>query len=561
MKLALTASWFVGLAFLGGLALFLAPRKAFALEYKRNDPVISSLSKAVVEVSEGKLLGFIDQGIYTFRGIPYAKTKRFMMPQRVDPWSGIRDATRYGEICYQSPIRNRVAIDEFFNPHVYLEQSEDCQFLNIWTPGIKDGKKRPVMVYLHGGAFSAGSSISPLTDGRNLSEKGDVVVISLNHRLNVLGFLDLSAYGDAYRYSGNVGIADVVAALEWIQTNIEQFGGDPKNVTLFGHSGGGAKILTLMATPAAHGLFHKAIVQSGVAFGFGMTLNSKKASQRVAELTLKNLNLTPKEIDKLQEVPYHELLEAADRAVKQTSQELHIRYMWGPILDGEYIPTHPVAEQFALQSRDIPMIIGTVLNEFTTIITNNVVDLLLDNKNTWTMEKVMAKLAERYGRKAQVALDAFMKAYPNKKPADAYFVDTVFRPATLETARKKAKQKDVPVYTYVFAYEAPVMDGVGMAWHCAELPYVFDNTELVSTATGGGIAAKVMAHATSLAWIHFAYTGNPSHEWIPRWPSFTPEEGATMIMDTLWEVRYHHDGELMGLAMELGLTDLPDLGF
>lgn len=514
----------------------------------------------MVEVAEGKLLGFIDRGIYTFRGIPYARARRFMMPQEVEPWSGIRDATRYGEICYQSPIRNRVAIDEFFNPHMYLEQSEDCQFLNIWTPGINDGKKRPVMVYLHGGAFSAGSSLSPLTDGRNLSEKGDVVVVSLNHRLNVLGFLDLSAYDEAYRYSGNAGIADIVAALSWIRKNIEQFGGDPENVTLFGNSGGGAKILTLMATPAAHGLFHKAIVQSGVTFGFGMTLNSKEISQRVAELTLKNLNLTPGEVRKLETVPYPVLLEAARKAIKQASQELHTRYMWGPVLDGEYIPAHPVGEKFAPQAQDIPLMIGTVLNEFTTIITHNAIDLLLDHKNTWTMEKIMAKLTERCGHRAQAFLEAFMKAYPKKKPADACFVDTVFRPATLEVARKKAEQR-APVYTYVFTYEAPVMDGVGMAWHCAELPYVFDNTELVPTATGGGIEAKVMAHSVSLAWIHFAYTGNPGHEWIPEWSPFTPEGGATMIIDTFWELRHHHDRDLVRLAIELGLTEPPDFDF
>lgn len=552
--------WIFGLALLGGLVFF-APRKVTALEHIRKTPVVSSLSKAVVEVTEGKLLGFVDRGIYTFRGIPYAQARRFMMPQEVEPWSGIRDATRYGEICYQSPIRNRVAIDEFFNPHMYLEQSENCQFLNIWTPGITDGKKRPVMVYLHGGAFSAGSSLSPLTDGRNLSEKGDVVVVSLNHRLNVLGFLDLSAYGEAYKHSGNAGIADIVAALSWIQKNIEQFGGDPRNVTLFGNSGGGAKILTLMATPAAQGLFHKAIIQSGVAFGFGMTLNEKEASQRVAELTLKNLNLTPKEVDKLEAIPYPTLLEAARKAAKKTSQELNVRYMWGPVRDGEYIPTHPVGEHFTSQAKDIPMIIGTVLNEFNTIITHNVIDLLLDNKNTWTIEKIMTKLTERCSHKAQAFLHAFMKAYPKKKPADAYFVDTIFRPATLETARKKAEQKDAPVYTYVFTYEAPVMDGVGMAWHCAELPYVFDNTELVPTATGGGIEAKVMAHAMSLAWIHFAHTGNPNHKWIPEWPPFTSKEGATMIIDTLWEVRYHHDKELMDLAIELGLTKLPDFEF
>ncbi|WP_438317464.1 carboxylesterase/lipase family protein [Candidatus Caldatribacterium sp. SIUC1] len=538
-----------------------SPQGASVPGRARGNSVVSSLSKAVVEVSEGKLLGFIDRGIYTFRGIPYAQARRFMMPQRVNPWSGIRDATRYGEICYQSPVRNRVARDEFFNPHVYLEQSEHCQFLNIWTPGLADGKKRPVMVYLHGGAFSAGSSLSPLTDGRNLSEKGDVVVVSLNHRLNVLGFLDLSLCGEAYRHSANVGIADIVAALEWIRENIEQFGGDPENVTLFGNSGGGAKILALAATPAARGLFHKAVIQSGIAFGFGMTLNEKEAAERVAALTLKNLNLSPKDVDKLQEVPYHVLLEAANSAKRQVSQELNIRYMWGPVLDGTYIPTHPVAEEFAPQARDIPMIMGTVLNEFTTIITSEAVDLLCDNKDTWSMEKVLAKLTEKYGSRAQDALHAFMKAYPNKKPADAYFVDTAFRPATLEAARKKAAQKGAPVYTYVFAYEAPVMDGVGMAWHCAELPYVFDNTDLVPTATGGGIAAKVVAHMVSLAWIHFAYTGDPTHEWIPKWPPFTPSEGATMVIDTLWEVRYHHDKDLMDLAVELGLTELPDFDF
>ncbi len=538
-----------------------SPQKASVPGRAWGNSVVSSLSKAVVEVSEGKLLGFIDRGIYTFRGIPYAQARRFMMPQRVNPWSGIRDATRYGEICYQSPVRNRVARDEFFNPHVYLEQSEHCQFLNIWTPELADGKKRPVMVYLHGGAFSAGSSLSPLTDGRNLSEKGDVVVVSLNHRLNVLGFLDLSLCGEAYKYSANVGIADIVAALEWIRENIEQFGGDPENVTLFGNSGGGAKILALAATPAARGLFHKAIVQSGIAFGFGMTLNEKEAAERVATLTLKNLNLTPKDVDKLQEVPYHVLLEAANSAKRQVSQELNIRYMWGPVLDGTYIPAHPVAEEFTPQARDIPMIMGTVLNEFTTIITSEVVDLLCDNKNTWSMEKVLAKLTEKYGSRAQNALHAFMKAYPNKKPADAYFVDTAFRPATLEAARKKAAQKGAPVYTYIFAYEAPVMDGVGMAWHCAELPYVFDNTDLVPTATGGGMAAKVVAHMVSLAWIHFAYTGDPTHEWIPKWPPFTPSEGATMVIDTLWEVRYHHDKDLMDLAVELGLTELPDFDF
>ena len=385
--------------------------------------------------------------------------------------------------------------------------------------------------------------VSPLTNGRNLSEKGDVVVVSLNHRLNSLGFLDLSAYDDKYKYSGNVGIADIVAALEWIKANIAEFGGDPNNITIFGQSGGGAKVLTLMATPAADGLFNKAIVQSGASFGFGMTLNNQKVSRRVAELTLKNLGLSAEEVDKLQEIPYDELSVASENAIAELGQY----YMWGPIIDGDYIPVNPVGKEFAAQSRDIPLMIGTVLNEFTTIIMNDVMDLLADNKNNWTEEEVMSKLTEKYGDKAEEIRNAFMKAYPNKKPADAYFVDTMFRPGSLETAKRKAEQNGAPVYSYVFTYEAPIMDGVGMAWHCAELPYVFNNVELVSTATGAGDDAKALAHKMSLAWINFAYNGNPNHEWIPEWPAFTPDGGATMIIDSVWEVRRNHDEELLNL--------------
>lgn len=531
--------------------------KSYAGSCNETGPVVSSASKAVAEVEQGKLMGYIDRGIYIFCGIPYARAERFIMPEKVEPWNDLLDATSYGEICYQSspsnnivsPSSNKIPEDEFFNPHTNLPENENCQFLNINTPQINDDKKRPVMVWLHGGAFSAGSSVSPLTNGRNLSEKGDVVVVSLNHRLNVLGFLDLSAYGDKYKYSGNVGMADIVVALEWIKENIDEFGGDPDNITIFGQSGGGGKVLTLMATPAAEGLFDKAIVQSGAAFSFGMRLNNQKASCHIAELTLKNLNLSAKEVDKLQEVPYEDLCEAANEAVARVSEKQDIDYMWGPIKDGDYIPVHPAGKKFAAQSRNIPMMIGTVLNEFTTIIKNNVMDLLADNKNYWSREKVMSRLTKKYGDKAEEVLAAFKKAYPDKKPADVCFVDTMFRPGSLETARKKAAQNGAPVYSYIFTYEAPVMDGVGMAWHCAELPYVFNNIEngRVARVTGAGTGAEALAHMTSLAWINFAYNGEPNHEWIPEWPEFTCDKGATMIIDSVWDVRYNHDKELLNM--------------
>ncbi|MGD8897687.1 MAG: carboxylesterase family protein, partial [Acidobacteriota bacterium] len=205
---------------------------------RADDPFVASLSVAVANTNSGQLQGFVKNGIYTYRGVPYAKAERFMAPRPVDSWEGVRTALTYGEICPVPPM-TAVANDELFNPHRYFPQNENCQFLNIWTPGIQDNKKRPVMVWLHGGGFTNGSSIEmDAYDGENLSRKGDVVVVSLNHRLNVLGYLDLSAYGEKYKYSGNVGVADLVAALRWVHDNIAEFGGDPDNVTVFGQSGG-----------------------------------------------------------------------------------------------------------------------------------------------------------------------------------------------------------------------------------------------------------------------------------------------------------------------------------
>ena len=515
------------------------------IKYQDSTPVSASLSQTVVEVKEGRLLGYLDYGVYTFRGIPYATAPRFGMPEQVKPWDGIRDATRPGEIYPQTPS-DQISGDEFFNPHRYLAANEHCQFLNVWTPAINDDRKRPVMVWLHGGGFTDGSSIEPLYDGRNISEKGDLVFVSLNHRLSVGGFLDLSAFGDKYQHSANAGIADIVAALMWVQVNIEKFGGDPDNVTILGQSGGGAKVLTLMATPAAEGLFHKAIVQSGAALGFGMTLGNKDVSKKVGELTVKNLGLSAVDLHDIQEMPYEVVVAAANKATEQLVQEHGLRYSWGPVLD-DFIPVHPVGQEFAEQSKEIPLLIGTVLNEFTTIIMGDVVDLMMDNKNNWDQEKVMIKLRERYGSNAEAVYEAFARAYPNKIPADAYFVDTMFRIGSLETARKKADQNGAPVYSYMFTYESPVMDGVGMAWHCAEIPYVLNNAELIKTATGGGSGAQSLAHMASLAWINFACSGDPNHDWIPNWPTFTTSEGAIMIMDSDWYVGYNHDEELLEL--------------
>ena len=534
------------------LALFSACAKPGAdpqaSEPQGGDPYVSSAQRTTVQTDAGQLIGSLHAGIYNFRGVPYAQAERFMMPRPAASWDGIRPAVTYGEICHNPPM-DSVANDELFNPHRYGAKSEDCQFLNVWTPSISDDKRRPVMVWLHGGGFTNGSSIEMLSyDGENLSNKGDVVVVTLNHRLNVLGFLDLSAYGEKYQYSGNVGMADIVVALEWVQANIEQFGGDPANVTIFGQSGGGSKVRTMMGLPAADGLFHKAIVQSGATSA--PVQHEQAAARRVAELTLEILGLS---VEQLASVPYDDLIEASTQATDRVRDEGQFASVgWRPVVDGDYLPANPVDEEWVAQASDIPLLIGTVLNESNTVTGGHKPgDLLADNKNNWSDDHARAKLAKRFGDKADAVAVAFLKAYPQKSLADAYFVDTRSRPGTAKNTLLKAKQGGAPVYSYVFAWESPVMDGIGMSWHCSEIPHVFSNATLVPTATGGGPDAQAMSHKVSQAWINFARFGDPGHEDLPDWPAYTVDGGATMIFDNVSEVRNHHDRELFELVAAL----------
>ncbi|MFD0466096.1 carboxylesterase/lipase family protein [Microvirga aerilata] len=505
----------------------------------------ASVAETVVKTKAGSLVGAVDDGVYQYLGVPYAQAKRFMPPTEVKPWEGIRPAVTYGENCF-IPMMRSVAGDELFNPHRYMPMSEDCQFLNVWTPGINDGKKRPVMVWIHGGGFTNGSGIELTSyDGHNLSKKGDVVVVTLNHRLNVLGFLDLSAYGEKYKHSGNASVADMVAALKWINQNIEAFGGDAQNVTIFGQSGGGYKVRALMGTPSAKGLFHKAIVQSGSRVS---SVTDQQSSRKVAELTLANLGLTGEQVDKLADVDYYTLLAAAEKALKDAPAQGAKDARWAPVQDGDYIPENPVGEKWVNQAKDIPLMVGNVLNEFETVITKKVGDLVSDNKNGWSDDKARSKLAERFSEKAEAVAATFKAAYPEKRLADAYFIDTRFRPGSIRDLDLKAKQSGAPVYSYMFTFESPVLDGVAMAWHCAEIPYVFANAALVKTATGGGADALALSDKMSEAWVNFARDGKPSAKGLPDWPAYTSNSGATMIFDVQSRVASDPDRKLMQAA-------------
>ena len=518
--------------------------------------LVAAPNVAVVNTKAGKLQGYIHNGIYTYKGVQYAQAERFMPPQKVDSWSGIKMAITYGKVALQLTDEQ----NDIFPPHWYfphweprnLAQSDNCQNLNIWTPAL-DAKKRPVMIWLHGGGFSAGSaSVEDVYNGENLSRKGDVVVISVNHRLNSMGFLDLSAYGEKYKSSGNVGMLDIVAALEWVHDNIENFGGDPNNVTVFGQSGGGAKVLTLTAMPAAKGLFHKAIVQSGAIEAMGMTLPTQKNSRRVAEVILEKLNLSPEDVDKLQTIPYEKFVKVANSSYNQVAKEFGDEMYqgdlgWTPIIDGVNILQNPVVGGFSAQADNIPLLIGTVANEWTTIdLMSKMEKVQNDNKNNWTAAQIEQKFIEKYGENSAAIKAAFSEAYPDKPIANALYIDSWMRTRAIKTANIKSQQ-NAPVYNYIFSWETPIMGGFAMAYHCAEIPFVFNNIELSAEATGATKEAYALADKISQTWINFARTGNPNAKGLPNWMPYTRENGATMIFDNKSEMRYRHDEKLMKL--------------
>ena len=510
---------------------------------------------AVVETQAGKIQGYIRNGIYTYHGVPYAQTERFMPPTKVPAWEGIRLALNYGTMSPQDTSPE----GDIFPPHYFwphwepriLAQSYNCQNLNIWTPALDDAK-RPVMVWLHGGGHMMGAAtVEDVYDGENLSRTGDVVVVSVNHRLNVEGFLDLSAYGEKYKDSFNQSTRDIIASLEWIRDNISNFGGNPNNVTVFGQSGGAAKILTLMGTPSSKGLFHKAILQSGATEDSGMTLTPQDTSRYVTELTIRNLGISPEEIEKLNDVPYAELATASNKALAQVAEERNIvnalgrrSLMWCPVVDGEFIPENPADKKFVEPAKDIPLMVGSVLNEWISMpLLTNMAITQSDNKNVWDDAKVSEMLTAKYGDKAETVANAFLKAYPYKKKADALYVDLWLRSRAKKVAALKADQNGAPVFTYVFTWETPIMGGYAMAYHCSELPFVFNNIALSEMATGGGEKAQALADKMSQAWVNFARTGNPG------WEAYTRENGATMLFDDEPVLTHHHDDELIKILV------------
>jgi para-nitrobenzyl esterase len=525
------------------LLLLISPSRAQEL------PLQTGKNVAVTNTESGKVRGYIHHGIYTYKGIPYAMAERFMPPSKPEPWDGVRSSTSWGPVApLLLPTTEVQDEPEFVFDHDWGYTDEDCLVLNVWTPSIDDGRKRPVMFWMHGGGFTAGSSQElPSYDGENLSKNGDVVVVSVNHRLNVLGFLDLSAYGTKYSHSANNSMLDLVAALEWVKANISNFGGDPGNVTIFGQSGGGAKVNTLMAMPTAKGLFHKAINQSG-AMRSGIL--EKEVTQQIAAETLTQLNLKPEQADSLQNIPFPELAAASSKALNIVEEKMEASGKpvmgfglgWGPSRDGTDLPYQVNSDEALALSKHVPLLIGTVKNEFAPFANMRFADV--------SDEDIMAHIKEQYKDKADAYISAVKKAYPNDTEAkDLLDVDTMFRPGAVAQANTKSSlEGGSPVYMYLFTWQSPVFDGKYKALHCMELPFVFDNIEKCEQMTGGGKEAHELAGKMSGAWINFAKSGKPGHPGLPDWPAYNPENTATMHFDTKCEVKPQLDKELFQLV-------------
>lgn len=514
--------------------------------------VVTGADVAVTDTESGKVRGFIQNGIYTYKGIPYATAERFMPAKKVEPWEGVRSSTMYGPVApLMTPTTQVQDEPEFVFDHDWGYTSEDCLRLNIWTPSIDDNKKRPVLFWMHGGGFTAGSSQElPSYDGENLSNKGDVVVVSINHRLNILGFLDLSAYDEKYKHTPNNSMLDIVAALDWVKANISNFGGDPNNITIFGQSGGGAKVNTLMAMPRAKGLFHKAINQSG---SFRGSLSKKETTRAIAAEVLNQLSLSEDQVDSLQNIPFDKLSAAGTAALQKVAEQMNAKGIvpvglslnWGPSMDGNVLPHDLMSDEAFELSKDIPLMLGTTKNEFTPFMNGRFFQA--------SEEEVMAHIKETYKDKADDYVAAVKKAYPNDtRPSDLLDIDATFRPGAVFQANKKSQLEDAaPVYMFMFTWQSPVFDGKYKALHCMELPFVFDNIERARQMTGGGQEAHVLADKMSSAWINFAKKGNPNHNGLPQWPEYNPENTSTMFFDNTCEVKPQHDKEFLALMADM----------
>lgn len=468
----------------------------------------------IVRVRGGRLRGQQQQGVRVFRGVRYGAdtgTHRFQPPRPEVAWNGIADAVGYGASAPQRGAEG--------------PGSEDCLFLNIWTPALGDGGRRPVLVYIHGGGFNNGSGSDPLYDGSALCRRGDVVVVTVNHRLNTFGYLYLGALGDArYAASGNVGQLDLVQALQWVREHAAIFGGDAGNITVFGQSGGGAKIATLMAMPAARGLFQRAWTMSGQQV---TAAGPRAAAQRTA---IAMQAVGAKDLEALLRLPAADLLAAT--GARDPSRVESTSLYFGPVLDEVSLPVHPFWPQAPLQSAGIPMVIGNTRDETRAFLGNDPAHFAL----TWETLPVELEKQQFVDLLPQAVIAEYRRLYPHYTPSEVFFAATTagrsWRGAVEELeARARQPSGASPTWAYQLDWPSPVEEGRLRAFHTLDIPLVFDNAGLPSARTGGGADAHTLAATMSDALIAFARTGDPNHRGMPHWPAYDLSRRQTMLFD------------------------------
>jgi para-nitrobenzyl esterase len=503
---------------------------------------------AVTDTIYGKVQGYILRDVYHFLGIPYGAdtsgANRFMAPNKHKLWDDVFPAVWWGNTAPQN-MENRYAYryQSFADHWNYDDVSENCLALNVWTPGYGDGKKRPVMVWLHGGGFTNGNGIEQDGyNGENLARHGEIVFCSVNHRLGPLGYTNLAGVGgEKYAASGNAGMLDIVAALEWVRDNIENFGGDPNNVTIMGQSGGGVKVTTLTAMPSAKGLFHRAVVLSGASLQAG----DKEYSEKLGSYVVTEAGLDRSRLDELQQLPWKEYYGIATRASRKLSEEtrasMGLRGGFSPVVDGHYLPQHPYYPEPAPTAADVPMLICSTFNEMSPSRDN----AALENV---TLAEVAEHLRERagfgpgLGDQAEAVVDAYAKAFPDMRPVEIWSLVASNRKNTVALADAKAKQS-APVYVAWFGWQPPLFDGRQRAFHCSDICFWYYNTDLMLTHTGGGKRPRDLSTKMAGALLQFMKTGDPNGGGLPRWPRYSSANGETMVLNDVSEVQNDPDRE------------------
>ena len=516
---------------------------------------VSTPRTAVAKTQYGKVRGFLDGGVFTFKGVPYGATtageNRWLPAQPLKPWSDEFPALVYGANCPQNLHTWTGSEQTFIQDWDDGWQSEDMLKLNIWTPALTG--KRPVMFYIHGGGFTFGSSYElPSHEGAQMARHHDVVQISVNHRLNVLGFLDASVIGgSAYEDSVNVGMTDLVAALKWVHDNIENFGGDPDRVMIYGQSGGGSKVTTLMGMPGANGLIHRASAQSGG----GGNIPTKEQQAEVARQLMKDLGLAANDIQSLQKMEWSKLNAAANAAVAKVNPRGFgppgpgapgtPRAGWGPSIDGKNINMRSFFDAAPDISKNIPMLVGSVSEEGNRMASRP------------TEEQWHAALARPYGEEKATAIIATLKkSYPHKAIQTLSYMcggagglnGLSMRNNVVKMAKLKHDLKAAPAYAYYFTWQTPILDGLPGAWHTAELQFCFDNTKRCEQGTGNTPEAQVLAKKMASAWAEFARTGKPSVPGV-AWEASDPDTNKTMVFDNTCRMVNDPEGDARKLIL------------